>query len=59
MGSRETPELADRAPGLRGTGFILFPETPVVSEIAAAMDGLAQFFRPAVQNAHAPTPEHG
>ncbi|MCB1473956.1 MAG: hypothetical protein H6878_12080 [Rhodobiaceae bacterium] len=47
MGMREAPQMSDYGPGMRGTGFILFPETPVVSEIAAAFEGVASFFRPA------------
>ena len=45
MGLREAPDMTEYEPGMRGTGFILFPETPVVSEIAAAFDGFASMFR--------------
>lgn len=58
MGLRETPDMAEYGPGMRGTGFILFPETPVVSDIAAAFDGFAAMFRPAAAD-EAATPSAG
>ncbi|MFN0264230.1 hypothetical protein ACKTEK_10175 [Tepidamorphus sp. 3E244] len=57
MGLREAPDLTESAPGMRGCGFILFPETPVVSEIASAFDGLASYFKPAIPDAAEPV--HG
>lgn len=59
MGQREAPDMNECEPGMRGTGFILFPETPVVSEIAAAFDGFAAMFRPAADESAAASPEHG
>ncbi len=47
MGSRDAPDMSDFGPGMRGTGFILFPETPVVSDIAAAFESFAAMMRPA------------
>ncbi|MCC0061006.1 MAG: hypothetical protein H6885_06540 [Rhodobiaceae bacterium] len=59
MGQREAPDMTEYEPGMRGTGFILFPETPVVSELAAAFDGFASMFRSSADDAGAPTPERG
>lgn len=32
--------------GMRGTGFILYPETPIVADIAHAFEGIGQRFVP-------------
>jgi hypothetical protein len=36
--------VEDTSEGLRGTGFILYPETPIVADIAHAFEGLGQRF---------------
>lgn len=47
MGAEDGVEgVADTAEGMRGTGFILYPETPIVADIAQAFEGFAERFVP-------------
>jgi hypothetical protein len=36
--------VEDTQGGIRGTGFILYPETPIVADIAQAFEGIAERF---------------
>jgi hypothetical protein len=47
VGSEDGVEgVADTNDGIRGTGFILYPETPIVADIAQAFEGIAERFTP-------------
>lgn len=41
-GVREAPEVATFAPGLKGTGFVLFRERAVVSDLIYAFEAMAR-----------------